>query len=150
MEFQEAMTPSSVVSPGTSSCDNIEEVMNNLQHPLMHSTPVSMLKEDACVWKLHRLLSVYMQYSKATLADKRFLLHLAHMVEPEVPKDLRTMMRYPQKWTSRSVNGGDYYHLGVARGIPNALGEPQSGPRKVGLQINIDGVPLFNNSNLQI
>ena len=91
-----------------------------------------------------------MQYSKAPLADKRLLLNLAHMVEPELPRDLRTIMRYPREWTARSVSGGEYYHLGVARGIHFALGEAVGETQTVGLQINIDGVPLFYNSNLQM
>ena len=74
---------------GESASQNMDQLKLDLRTPLMESTPVSMEKEVAQEWNFQR-----MQYSKAPLADKRVLLNLAHMVEPEFPRNLRTIMRY--------------------------------------------------------
>ena len=153
MDAVEEETPPIVeptVTSGESGSLNMDQLQLDLRTPLMESSRVSKEKDSSKEWNLQRMLSVYMQYSQAPLADKRFLPNLAHMVEPELPRDLRTIMKYPREWTALPVSGGEYYHLGVARGIHFALGEAVGETRAVGLKINTDGVQLFNNSNLQI
>ncbi|XP_076313124.1 uncharacterized protein LOC143226245 [Tachypleus tridentatus] len=78
------------------------------------------------------------------------LLHILCKKYPSLPKDPRTLLKTSTSITVKPIAGGLYHHFGISKGI-NQMLYPESipGVKKLLLQINIDGLPLFKSSKLQ-
>ncbi|XP_076342244.1 uncharacterized protein LOC143242660 [Tachypleus tridentatus] len=78
------------------------------------------------------------------------LLHILCKKNPSLPKDPRTLLKTSTSITVKPIAGGLYHHFGISKGI-NQMLYPESipGVKKLLLQINIDGLPLFKSSKLQ-
>ncbi len=82
------------------------------------------------------------------------LLHILWLAGLEVPKDARTLLKTPEETQIKQISGGNYYHLGVEKGILASLRRndnlTDSTVSKLSLNINVDGLPLFRSSNVQL
>ncbi|XP_041926913.1 uncharacterized protein LOC121690429 isoform X2 [Alosa sapidissima] len=67
-----------------------------------------------------------------------------------LPKDSRTLLQTPKKVVTVEKCGGHYAYFGVASGILNVLSQHPGIVEHLHLCFNIDGVPLFKSSNLQM
>ena len=82
------------------------------------------------------------------------LLHILQLYKLNVPKDPRTLLKTPRNYSVQNVAGGDYYYCGIEAGIISAL--KRCGKHFLpdfsflNLQINVDGLPLFKSSRMQL
>ena len=70
-----------------------------------------------------------------------------HHVEG-LPSDARTLLKTPRKIEIVKKSGGEYIYLGIKSGI--LCRSSLEGFKKVSLIINIDGLPLFKSSDLEV
>lgn len=79
------------------------------------------------------------------------LLKLLHPHHPQLPLDHRTLLSTPRSTSVCSVAGGVYHHIGIESCLLKLF---QSGmlpvTGTVSIQINIDGLPLFKSSSMQL
>ncbi|XP_035773514.1 uncharacterized protein LOC118456663 [Anopheles albimanus] len=69
---------------------------------------------------------------------------------PHLPKDPRTLYATPSvPQNIRSIAGGQYWYQGLEKCLRHDF-EDLKEPRSVSLNINIDGLPIFNNGNQQV
>lgn len=79
------------------------------------------------------------------------LLDILRRQGHRLPKDARTLLKTPKKVGTVEKCGGTYAYFGLASGIMKVLSQnPAFGENDVGLSINIDGIPLFKSSNMQM
>ena len=88
--------------------------------------------------------AVKYQISNISLSE---LLAILKPICPILPKDPRTLLKTSTRYDIMEICGGQYYHFGIEAGlkakIKNCL------EILVGLQINIDGFPLFKSTSHQ-
>ncbi|XP_065650129.1 uncharacterized protein LOC136078356 [Hydra vulgaris] len=80
------------------------------------------------------------------------LLKIFQNVGVHVPKDARTLLKTPSSVVQKVVAGGVYYHVGVENAIRKLL-QTKKLPAdclNLRLNININGLPLFRSSNVQL
>lgn len=77
------------------------------------------------------------------------LLSGLHRRIPELPKDARTLMKSNVTITTKIVAGGDYHHFGIAESL-RKLELSYQHNETIKMQVNIDGLPLFNKSSMQL
>lgn len=81
------------------------------------------------------------------------LLSLLRLYHPELPKDARTILKTKTEYKIQQKCGGLYYYRGILTAMHNTISQ-LIGKIADGftfrLQINIDGLPLFKSSNLQL
>ena len=72
---------------------------------------------------------------------------------PELPADARTLLSTPRSVDAKFIAGGEYAFLGIVAGL-NRLSRifPRlfDGVKEISLQCNIDGLPLFKSSSIQL
>ncbi len=84
------------------------------------------------------------------------LLHILWQAGLDVPKDARTLLKTPDDTQLKLVPGENYYHFGVRTGIEASLKKNIDNYQivnnlaSISLNINIDGLPLFRSSNVQL
>ncbi|XP_065683671.1 uncharacterized protein LOC136096410 [Hydra vulgaris] len=80
------------------------------------------------------------------------LLKMIKKVDVHVPNDARTLLKSPSSVLQKVVAGGVYYHVGVENAIRILLQTKQLPVDCVNLKLNnnIDGLPLFRSSNIQL
>lgn len=81
------------------------------------------------------------------------LLSLLRLYRPELPKDARSILKTKTAYKIQQKCGGLYYYRGVLTALHNILTqliENVADGFAFRLQINIDGLPLFKSSNLQL
>lgn len=87
--------------------------------------------------------------SHTALSD---LLKILRQTGLDLPKDPRTLLLTPQSHEVKHIAGGSYYHFGLASAIASELihHELHKLPDSLSFHINIDGLPLFKSSNVQL
>lgn len=68
----------------------------------------------------------------------------------DLPIDSRTLLQTPQTVNTIARCGGDYVYLGIEKGIRQKLTESKLVLNKISLIVNVDGIPLFKSSNVQL
>jgi len=68
----------------------------------------------------------------------------------QLPKDSQTLLQTPKKLATVEKCGGHYAYFGVASGILKVLSQHAGIVEHLHLCFNIDGVPRFKSSNLQM
>ncbi|CAN7995569.1 unnamed protein product [Ixodes hexagonus] len=71
---------------------------------------------------------------------------------PNLPSDARTLLATPRECPIRQLSNGEYVHFGLKKGLTKCMssGMLSCDTDTLHLTINIDGLPLFNNSNEQL
>ena len=70
-----------------------------------------------------------------------------------LPKDARTLLKTAKQYNILHIAGGCYYHFGIetcVKSIVDGLRISVENITEVSLQINIDGLPLFKSSSVQL
>lgn len=86
-----------------------------------------------------------------SLAALTALLSILRVFHPELPRDARTILKTQGEIKTKKMEGGEYYHFGLATGLMsklNSLKLPAS-LTTIKLQFSIDGLPLFRSSRTQ-
>lgn len=81
------------------------------------------------------------------------LLSLLRLYYPELPKDARTILNTKTEYKIQQKCGGLYHYRDILTAMHNTLNqliENIADGFTFRLQINIDGLPLFKSSNLQL
>jgi len=71
------------------------------------------------------------------------------MRHPLLPKDPRTVLKTCTTVAVTNIEGGCYYHFGLANGITALLDQFSFDDSVIQLQINVDGVPVNKSTNAQ-
>ena len=113
---------------------------NCISSSVEEETPLS-LKEKLFSW------GITFNVSNTSFAS---LLDISRDEHPDLPKDSRTLRSISQSIHLKSVAGGQYFHLGLKKGIISKLmlisqHQPEEFRRlkQLCLQFNVDGLPLF-------
>lgn len=73
---------------------------------------------------------------------------------PELPADARTLLQTQRNVVTQTVAGGEYYYFGLRYWLENILRrnvrQASVLPDHLHLHVNIDGIPLFNSSNVPV
>ena len=89
-----------------------------------------------------------------SLAAVTALLHILWLAGLSVPKDSRTLLQTPKSAEIKQIPGGNYYHFGIENGIVTSLRKKLNLTnfeiKKLSLNVNIDGLPLFRSSRMQL
>jgi hypothetical protein len=88
--------------------------------------------------------------TRSALNDLLFILRKQGL---RVPKDARTLLQTPRRVNTIQKLGGDYLYLGIESGILKVISthlEYFRSNNEVILTFNVDGVPLFKSSNVQM
>lgn len=64
-----------------------------------------------------------------------------------LPRDSRTVLRTPKEITIKNIEGGQYWHNGVAKPLQKILENWIDAPDIISLNINVDGLPIFKSSS---
>ncbi|KAK0156029.1 hypothetical protein N1851_001424 [Merluccius polli] len=81
------------------------------------------------------------------------LLSILNLTHPNLPKDGRTLLKTKVHYDIQEKAGGNYHHFGILsflRATLNKHVKILTEGMTLGLQINIDGLPLFKSSTLQL
>lgn len=79
------------------------------------------------------------------------LLHILSPHHPELPLDSRTLLCTPGKYDIETLQYGDYIHIGLEHCLIMFLKRNPKYPLSTFLiSLNIDGLPLFNSTNMQL
>jgi len=88
---------------------------------------------------------------KVTHASLRDLLSILGKYHTSLPKDPRTLLRTANECKIVEVEGGSYYHFGLAASLLKAVDASSVHDiESVSVQFNIDGLPLFKSTNAQL
>lgn len=68
----------------------------------------------------------------------------------DLPADARTLLQTPRTVDVLSKCGGQYAYFGIEKGISHISGLKSLISKGISLQFNIDGLPLFKSSNVQL
>lgn len=79
------------------------------------------------------------------------LLSILRTFHPELPTDARTVLKTQTHVSTIKMEGREYYHFGLAKGIVSRLKSLilSEQLQTVKLQFNLDGLPLFKSCTLQ-
>ena len=81
------------------------------------------------------------------------LLSILNLTHPNLPKDGRTLLKTKVHYDIQEKAGGNYHHFGILSSLRATLNKQVkilTEGMTIGLQINIDGLPLFKSSTLQL
>ncbi|XDV25602.1 hypothetical protein PO909_029493 [Leuciscus waleckii] len=81
------------------------------------------------------------------------LLGILRLSHSELPKDGRTLLRTMTKYSIQEKAGGKYYYFGIIHSLSSTLSgyaHTLTDGLTLRLQINIDGLPLFKSSSVQL
>lgn len=81
------------------------------------------------------------------------LLGIVRICHPDLPKDARTILRTQTKYSILERAGGQYHYFGILASLRNTLSKYMHTLVEnftLKLKINIDGLPFFKSSSLQL
>lgn len=81
------------------------------------------------------------------------LLSILHITHPNLPKDGRTLLKTKTHYAIQEKAGGNYHHFGILPSLKATISKyakTLTEGMTLGLQINIDGLPLFKSSTVQL
>lgn len=80
------------------------------------------------------------------------LLDILRRQGHRLPKDCRTLMKTPRQINIRELCGGEYLYFGVETGLLKIVSRHSAkfSERILCISFNIDGVPLFKSTNVQL
>ena len=102
---------------------------------------------------LHEQLATWANKNKCTRSSLNELLDILRTHGNVLPKDARTLLETPRTVESIEKCGGQYTYFGLEEGIKRIssyCGLVFNNNDIILLNINVDGVPLFKSSNLQL
>lgn len=123
----------------------------NVSEPDTESESESELA-DKPVSLVERLANWSIEFG-VSLVALTALLSLLRLYHPELPKDARTILQTKTEYKIHQKCGGLYHYRGILTAIGNTLTqliEKVADGFTFKLQINIDGLPLFRSTNLQL
>jgi hypothetical protein len=78
------------------------------------------------------------------------LLKILKPYHPSLPLDPRILLKTSSNYNIKQIEGGEYCHIGIERGLQYLIGNSSSPVDNLELQINVDGIPLFESSSVSL
>ena len=132
-------------SDDTENSDTDSDISSEHRGSYASRSNVSDLERELANWAIQNNIS---QNSLSSL------LKILHNYMPGLPIDARTLLRKskPIESVIKPIDGGEFAYLGVAPGIFARRNDLNLGDNSdvITLQINIDGLPIFKSSNVQV
>ncbi len=100
---------------------------------------------------LEQSLGYWATTFSVSLVALKALLSILRVFHPKLPKDARTVLKSQVDVPTTKMDGGEYYHFGLAKGLLSRLKclTLPTDLHTLKLQFNIDGLPLFRSSKVQ-
>jgi hypothetical protein len=111
-------------------------------------------EEDSTIELLRTRLAEWAVMFNISHAALSALLCILRQVDLDLPKDARTLLLTPKCNTDiKCIEGGSYHYFGIVSSICHQL-ETMSSQLEISnmltLHLNVDGLPLFRSSNVQL
>jgi hypothetical protein len=97
-------------------------------------------------FNLHQELKEWATEFNVTMTSLKKLLSILQNIDKTLPTDPRTLLQTPQNLDIKAVTPGNYYHFGLVNGLKYVLQKSNIIANNIDIQINVDGLPLFNSS----
>lgn len=132
---------------GKDHVDN--EVEPNIENELVEDAEASCARPDAsCMRTFLRRWAIQYNIPARTLTP--LFAQLNDVYRTRLPKDPRSLLGTRQKEPQQLLGmvGGFYWHQGFEKCIERCFSQMQT-PMAISININIDGIPIYNNGNSQ-
>ncbi|XP_070182273.1 uncharacterized protein [Littorina saxatilis] len=136
--------------------NEVESVEENLDHQSDSDTDSDIESVFDPVDKTEELggeLAAWSSKWKVKANAFTALLTLLNVYFPRLPKDSRTVMKTPRSLDVKEIGGGSYFHFGIVAMLTNivpAFSHLVLRGTRLLIQVNIDGLPLFKSSGIQL
>lgn len=119
------------------------------QSPCLSSSVASVLSDDSDTLLTEKLKEWSLKHGCTRQCINDMLgifIDLGH----SVPKDSRTLLNSQRKVDTNLIGEGSYVYIGVEKSIRKMLDFSEYCKDSIDLKVNIDGLPLFKSSSLQL
>ncbi|KAK3107380.1 hypothetical protein FSP39_013310 [Pinctada imbricata] len=109
--------------------------------------------EDICGRELSEDLAEWATRNKCSRSALNELLDIFRKQGHRLPKDARTLLKTPRLIETENKCGGEYIYFGIESGLLKLFSQNEayfSNVTEMALSFNIDGVPLFKSTNMQL
>nr|XP_047123551.1 uncharacterized protein LOC124805780 isoform X1 [Hydra vulgaris] len=100
-----------------------------------------LLSEHIRIWALQH---------RCTQACVNGLLNILRSHGHQLPKDSRSILGTLDKVQTTELNAGEYYYLGIRKGLEDILKNNIYADKEIKLLFNVDGLPIFKSSGYQL
>lgn len=128
-------------------------VIGSCDRPIQTSDSEHSEDERPETFSLSDSISNWAIHFGISLVALTALLCILRICHPDLPKDARTLLKTKTKYTILERAGGQYHYFGILSSLRNTLSKyvhTLADGFSLKLQINIDGLPLFKSSSLQL
>jgi hypothetical protein len=79
------------------------------------------------------------------------LLHILSPYHPELPLDCRTLLKTPKSATTQKLETGELIYFGLLESLKQSLKTlPPFTLDELQISFNVDGIPLYRSSSIQL
>ena len=135
---------------------NLDLLEEHIYFSYMSDSDISVDSSSDSDISLEKELQTWASSFQIPHSALQSLLSILRVYHPFLPKDPRTLLNTSTYYNVVDIDGGSYYHFGLASGLlklvqsmPNKLNIEASDIDSVLVQFNIDGLPLFKSTNTQ-
>lgn len=121
----------------------------------LDSSSVSSVDDDISDDNLSQTLAAWVRQHNISSSAVNTLLHILHTYHPALPLEYRTLLGTVRTVAVRDFsNGGQYSHIGISKNLHQIFAthseEACFGNSHLNIQFNVDGLPIFKSSNMQL
>jgi len=121
----------------------------------LDSSSVSSVDDDISDDNLSQALAEWVRQHNISSSAVNSLLHILHTYHPSLPLEYRTLLGTVRTVAVRDLsNGGQYSHIGISRNLQQIFDtnseESCFNCNDLNIQFNVDGLPVFKSSNMQL
>jgi hypothetical protein len=132
-------------------CEIDSDSSNNSSEDIFQSDDELGLSDECLGFELARW-AINNNISNSSVND---LLHILRPFHPTLPRDSRTLNATPRTIDVTEFQNGEYHHVGIKNCLQNLVNKGSLDMNKVtndviSIQVNIDGLPLFKSSSMQL
>ena len=144
-----------MLNPGTYE-NSLNDFDDNFENHIVSSEESDVLSDvDSFETGIGTKLADWATSFNITHTSLSSLLSILNKYHPELPLDPRTLLRTPKTYLIRNLDtGGEMCYFGINKGIQrladNGILSCLQQTDVIQLQFNIDGLPLFKSSNMQL
>lgn len=117
------------------------EISSNNNRDSINSPEILNLSEELRNWATTK------HVSHSALSS---LLHVLSPYHPQLPLDSRTLLKTPKYLNIKKLDNGEYCYIGLLCNLKHKLIRCLYPYSKFKISFNVDGLPLYNSSNIQL
>ncbi|KAB0790671.1 hypothetical protein PPYR_09371 [Photinus pyralis] len=149
---QEVLTLSSDEISDDSNVSDISNDCNTFEN-MDHLSPATTSKENKILNSITSAIRTWAVTNPSVPHTAiTSLLHILAPFHPELPLDSRTLLKTPSKFNIRKLENGDLIYLGIQNSLHALLSIHSNNflDDTINLIFNVDGLPIFKSSNMQL